>query len=82
MACRIGITTDLEAHKSYWESKCQDLRGWQVLAGPLTTKEKAQAQETRLAREFGCENAPGGDDPDDPTTQWWVYGFNHDGCSE
>jgi hypothetical protein len=82
MQCRIGITTNLASRKSYWESVCRNLRDWQVIAGPLATKAAAQAEETRFARQHGCDSAPGGDDPEDTNAQWWVYGFNHDGCSQ
>jgi len=82
MACRIGITTDLSARKAYWESVCTNLRDWQVLAGPFKSKAEAQNEENRLAQKHRCDSAPGGDDPEDPNAEWWVYGFNHDGCSQ
>lgn len=76
MACRIGITTDLNARKAYWESVHPTLKDWQVLAGP-TTRSEAQALETQLAEEHGCVAHPGGNDPDDGSNQWYVYGFNY-----
>lgn len=79
MACRIGITKNLEARRAYWTSVCRNLRGWKVLAGPFSSKALAQAKENELARQYGCDSAPGGDDPANPFAQWWVYGFNHDG---
>jgi len=78
MGCRIGITTDLEARKTYWESVYRNVRDWQVLAGPLS-RAQAQAEETRSAANYGCEAHPGGNDPDFPGSKWYVYGFNHDG---
>ena len=79
MPCRIGMTTDLEGRKTYWESEYRNLRDWQVLAGPISTKDEAQRIETQLAAKHGCESSPGGTDPDSPYAKWYVYGFNHDG---
>ena len=78
MACRIGITTDLESRKEYWESIYKNLRNWQVLAGPYDTKEEAQTEENRLAAKHGCEAHPGGAD-DEGDAPWYVYGFDHSG---
>ena len=73
MACRIGITTNLEEGKQYWQNKCDGFANWQVLAGPLS-KEEAQKKETELAQKYGCEAHPGGDDPDSDDG-WYVYYF-------
>ncbi len=73
MACRIGITTNLEERKQYWQNKCDGFANWQVLAGPLS-KEEAQEKETELAQKYGCEAYPGGDDPD-IDEGWYVYYF-------
>lgn len=76
MACRIGITTNLQARKAYWESIHPTLRDWQVLAGP-TSREEAQSVETKLAKQHGCVAHPGGDEPNTLLSQWYVYGFNY-----
>lgn len=73
MGCRIGITTDLDERKKYWKTIHPTLRDWQVLEGPISTKDEAQRLETYLARRHGCESAPGGKDV--PGKSWWVYGF-------
>lgn len=80
MPCRIGITTNVESRRLYWKSACPSLSDWQILAGPLATKAQAQAEETRLAKKYNCDSAPGGDDPNNADAQWYVYGFNHEGC--
>ena len=76
MACRIGITTNLQARKAHWQSVHPTLNSWQILGGP-TSKSDAQAIETKLAKQYNCEAYPGGDDPDDGSNQWYVYGFNY-----
>jgi hypothetical protein len=73
------MTTNLEQRKIYWETVYKQLRNWQILAGPLDTREEAQEMETKLAAKHSCESDPGGDDPDNPSDKWYVYGFNHDG---
>jgi len=77
MGCRIGMTTNLEQRKTYWEGQYPTLKDWQVLAGPLSSKAEAQKKETELAKKYGCESHPGGDDPDYPGAKWYVYGFNY-----
>lgn len=76
MTNRIGITTDLQARLAHWSSRHATLKDWQILAGP-TTRVEAQTLETQLAKENGCEAHPGGDEPDDGSNQWYVYGFNY-----
>lgn len=76
MACRIGITTDPHTRKAHWQSVHPSLRDWQILAGP-TSRENAQATETRLAQQHGCEAHPGGNEPAGALAQWYVYGFNY-----
>lgn len=77
MGCRIGITTNLEQRKSYWEEKYLTLKEWQILDGPFTSKAGAQKRETELANKYNCEAHGGGDDPDNLGAQWYVYGFNY-----
>ena len=78
MACRIGITTDTEERKRYWQSQCRGFRNWRVIKCGLT-KSEAQAMETQLAKAHGCDAHPGG--PDSGRRDWCVYVFDHDGCS-
>ena len=76
MACRVGITTDPEERKRYWQSRYRSLRNWRIV-GQYNSKTKAQQEETRLARLWGCEASPGGAGPE--YAVWYVYVFEHDG---
>ena len=72
------MTTDLNRRRNEWEAEYSSLRDWQVLAGPFNSRERAQEEETKLARHHGCQSHHGGNDPNNSNSQWWVYGFNHD----
>jgi len=77
MACRIGMTTNPNQRKAYWESQYPTLKDWQILAGPIVSKTEAQKKETELANQYGCESHPGGDDPDSQGASWYIYAFNY-----
>ena len=77
MTCRVGITTDLEKRKAYWESQHRTLRNWKILSGPHRTKAAAQAREDEEAERLGCVAHPGG--PDVPGAMWYVYYFRYGG---
>ncbi|MBD3249456.1 hypothetical protein GF336_05405 [Candidatus Woesearchaeota archaeon] len=77
MPCRVGMTTDLDARKKYWETVYNKIWNWTV-SGPYATREEAQKQETFLALLHKCESGPGGDDPDNPLDDWYVYRFQYD----
>lgn len=77
MACRVGITTDLIARRTYWQSRYPaTMRNWQVV-DTFYSKSAAQSHETRLAELWGCESHHGGEGPELAT--WYVYYFKHDG---
>ena len=77
MTCRIGITTDLNARKDDWKRKYpKSFRKWKQL-GTHYSKSAAQARETVLAKQHGCESHAGGGGPEKAT--WHVYYFEHDG---
>lgn len=59
MACRVGITTDLEERKAYWMRQHPNLYDWRI-EGKYSTKWQVQAGEDRIARERGCNAHPGG----------------------
>ncbi len=59
MACIIGMTTDPERRKQEWKRKHPGLRNWRILKRNLS-KEQAQEEELKLARQFGCDSDPGG----------------------
>ena len=77
MACRVGMTTNLADRERYWRSVHRNLTGWQVLSGPHYSREDAQAEEDRLAKQYGCIASGGGADPSDPYAKWYVYGFDY-----
>ena len=74
MACRIGITRDLDERKVYWQRQHKMLREWRVLH-VTHSKAAAQIYETAQARISGCEAAPGGPGPE--TATWYVYYFEY-----
>ncbi len=78
MACRIGITTDPDERKQYWQSRCRGFKNWRILERGLT-KAQADAAEQRLAKQHNCEAHAGG--PSIPGQSWSVYFFEHSGCS-
>ncbi len=79
MNCRIGITTDLGGQKAYCESIYKNLSTWQIIDGPLDTKEEAQAIEDELVPKHGCQSHREGGISDDPDAPWYVYYFIYDG---
>ena len=83
MPCRIGITTNPEARRVYWQSQVVGLLNWQVL-NTFRSKAAAKEYETGYALRNGCEAAP--DDSQAPRTgreyetqyDWWyVYHFDY-----
>ena len=81
MPCRVGITTDPETRKGYWESQVVGLRNWTLTFVGL--KDAAQAEENRrkdrcdkLGNRGTCHSHRGGGDPDN--RNWYVYEFDYD----
>lgn len=74
MACRVGITTDLDERKQHWQSIHPLLRDWSW-EGPYTTKSAAQSRENTLAAAWGCTAHPGGAGAEQ--ANWYVYWFNY-----
>ena len=74
MACRVGITTNPEERKRYWQTQHPRLSKWQIL-GTYSTKAAAQEQENKEASKRGCTSSPGGSGPSLAT--WYVYYFEH-----
>ena len=73
MPCRVGITTDPDRRKAEWESKVVRLRNWRIL-NSYRSREKAQEHETRYAKRYGCQAAPGGAEAGGT---WYVYRFDY-----
>ena len=74
MACRVGITTDVETRKSDWEGEYPTMTNWKILAQGLS-RDEAQKMEDSFAFAHSCEASPGGNEPDDPNATWSVYRF-------
>jgi len=77
MPCRIGISTNPDARRAYWETQYYGFKNWEILAGPFYTKAGAQKRENDLAAKYGCLSHPGGADPDDAKAVWYVYAFDY-----
>lgn len=73
MACRIGISHEPAKRREQWERKHR-IRNWKILA-KCNSKTEAQAEETRLAKKYGCRAEPGGAGPERAT--WSVYYFEY-----
>ena len=74
MACRIGITTDPQERKRFWQRQHRFVRNWQIIS-THRTKTAAQRQERALAARYGCVSHPGGAGPERAT--WYVYYFEY-----
>lgn len=75
MACRVGMTTDPAARKSYWQGQHPTMRNWTILASGLS-REEAQKKEDDFARFGNCTASGGGNDPD-RLKAWSVYRFEY-----
>lgn len=73
MPCRVGITTNPEERKAYWNRNVHGLSNWRII-GTHKTKKAAQAQESNYAIKHGCHAHPGGEDVPGP---WYVYKFDY-----
>jgi hypothetical protein len=73
MPCRVGMTTDPEGRRAYWQNRVVGFKNWKILA-KFRSRDEAQGYETRYARRYGCQAAPGGADA--PGT-WYVYRFDY-----
>ena len=74
MACRVGITTDLERRRREWLEEHPNLENWELL-GTYSSKTEAQKAETEYAKEYVCEAHTGGSGPEYAT--WYVYKFDY-----
>ena len=74
MACRVGITQDMETRKAFWQRDYPRLRNFRRIS-THRTKSAAQAAETKKARAHGCDHHPGGGGPERGT--WYVYHFTY-----
>ena len=74
MACRTGITTNLNRRRAEHENDYPTLSNWRVF-GPYPTRQEAQQCENDIKKKYGCEASGGGRDPDDPNLPWHCYYF-------
>lgn len=73
MPCRVGITTEPDVRRAYWQNQVVGFTNWRILSR-FRSKAEAQAYETRYARRYGCQASAGGADA--PGT-WCVYRFDY-----
>ena len=73
MLCRVGITTDPEKRKSYWNNQVIGFKNWRILQ-KYANKKDAQTHENRAAKKYNCIAHAGG--PDTPGI-WYVYKFEY-----
>ena len=73
MPCRVGITTNTQGRKEYWEGQVVGLTGWRILAN-YKSRDEAQRHETRYAGTSGCQASPGGAPA---AGTWSVYRFDY-----
>ena len=74
MPCRVGITMDPDRRKEEWKLRCPSLRNWKI-ESMHRTRDAAQAEESRIARQRGCVSHPGGAGTENAT--WYVYSFDY-----
>jgi hypothetical protein len=84
MTCKIGITTNSEARRVYWQNRSIGFANWEIL-NIFRCKAAAKEFETAYAFRNGCEVTP--DYADAPSTgrepvpeyEWWyVYHFDYE----
>lgn len=83
MPCKIGITTNPEAKRAYWQNQAIGFTNWQILE-IFRSKSAAKEYETAYALRNGCEVEL--EDSDAPVIaresateqEWWyVYHFDY-----
>lgn len=73
MPCRVGITTNPDERRAYWETQVVGLTNWRILEW-YSSREDAQAHENRYAQQSGCQASHGGAPAQGP---WAVYRFDY-----
>lgn len=74
MPCRVGITTDPDARRAYWDGRVAGLRDWRIVS-THHSKSAAQQAEANYSVRTGCVSFPGGSGPARAT--WFVYRFTY-----
>lgn len=74
MKCRVGITTNPDKRKAYWEYVYKDLKYWFVLAGPLDSKDEALDAVDRFGQNIQFDAETHIEEVSESTdVQWYVY---------
>jgi len=73
MPCRVGMTTDPESRRAFWENQVIGLTNWRIL-GKYRSRSEAQQHEIQYASRYGCHASPGGADA---PGLWYVYRFDY-----
>jgi hypothetical protein len=83
MPCKIGITTDPEGMRDYWQNRVAGFTNWEIL-NMFRSEAAAKEYETGYALRNGCEATLGA--ADGPRTAreartqydwWYVYHFDY-----
>lgn len=61
MPCRVGITTNPDERKQYWQNRVVGFENMRILAS-YNSKEEAQKHENSHASRTGCKVNAGGPD--------------------
>jgi hypothetical protein len=61
MPCRVGITTDPDARRAYWQNQVVGFTNWRILKS-FKRRAEAQEYETQYAARYECQAALGGAD--------------------
>ncbi len=73
MLCRVGITTDPDTRRAYWQNRVVGFGNWQILKS-FGSKAMAQEYEALYAEKHRCQAFPGGADA---LGTWYVYRFDY-----
>jgi len=83
MPCKIGITTNPESRRVYWQNQAMAFTNWQILE-IFRSKTAAKEYETAYALRHGCEaelvdsDALGAAKESTTEHDWWyVYHFDY-----
>lgn len=83
MPCKVGITTNPEARRVYWQNQATGFANWEIL-NIFRSKAAAEEYETAYALRHGCEAAPVDSDAlgkaKESATEyewWYVYHFDY-----
>lgn len=74
MPCRVGIAMDPDRRKEEWKLQCPSLRNRKI-ESKHRTRDAAQTEERRIARQRGCVSHPEGAGP--KIARWYVYSFDY-----